>query len=824
MSSDDEFGDEFDLNPADLASFDVIEQQASSTAATQPPRKQVFVPPPPPPKQIIPAKRTLGPPVRATQHLLRPPQPPAAKRQRVDNPRPHNPVVHPNPFHKAAPQYGDDDEDMPEIRVGEKGYDVCVPAGGGGAVAGAQSEKKTVARATSPTAKATLAEPWTNTRPIAGARAKSPLIPPPPARPVAVSRPQPGPIRPPVVPPPVVPPFLESKQAVASGSGMSDADRKELEVLRAERAKVFQTFAVPRGRKSDVYSLQLMKSVSEAESRRNQAQNELMAKNGEVSIIRNKLDKSTKHHHAQLEHERKMQRDLEEKLEVKEKELKREVDKFECESAFRRQEIETSAKRINPSQWSSTGRLRATSAAPGSMGPPPVPSAFYASPSVGRARGNAAALPNQILIIDTDNFLGTKANHITPSQQPAATTQSMALLGFQNSFDTSATNGSAARRSARAETMPPPMTGRGRTTPEKKGFSAKGKGKMLVEETVEEESEESMVVDSKGVSGWSGKGAGSGADDSRVGEDTEESVEEEDEWMGLMRDRKSDAGSVVAALFSHRTFVHFEVGSINVTPSTSQRASATSLSFARSNSTARYGSAQSTGRLEIPAVNPPPQTPIPTLHSLISLRLPLGTPLATVTEYEDVCRDLSSTLGQRPSAFHSNNTNLFGVHSDSISHLTRGVGSSLESLARILEEAGVIGPLISLLSLLSSLILLFPSFALHFLNVPISAAQILPPQGKRQLKLLALLARVVRRFGRPTTVVRTGEKAGRGGRPPQRTRRIRGGVGTRPVSAIDKESEERVELEPGKRIPLLSAVVEVLEGLAWRMNERAKER
>lgn len=208
----------------------------------------------------------------------------------------------------------------------------------------------------------------------------------------------------------------------------------------------------------------------------------------------------------------------------------------------------------------------------------------------------------------------------------------------------------------------------------------------------------------------------------------------------------------------------------------------------------------------------------------MSLRLPPGTPLATVTEYEDVCRDLSSTLGQRPSLVNPANGNLFGVVADTTSHLARGVGTSLESLARILDTAGVVGPLISLLSLLSSLILLFPPFALHFLNVPLSPAQILPPQGKHKSKLLALLARVVKRFGRPAPVVRAGEKSGRGGKARERTRRVRG-VAAKPAGSVDKAGDdERVELESAKRIALLSAVVEVLEGLSWRMTERAKDR
>ena len=47
---------------------------------------------------------------------------------------------------------------------------------------------------------------------------------------------------------------------------------------------------------------------------------------------------------------------------------------------------------------------------------------------------------------------------------------------------------------------------------------------------------------------------------------------------------------------------------------------------------------------------------------------------------------------------------------------------------------------------------------------------------------------------------------------------------SKPLGAVERANDERVELEPAKRIALLSAVVEVLEGLAWKMTERAKER
>lgn len=174
------------------------------------------------------------------------------------------------------------------------------------------------------------------------------------------------------------------------------------------------------------------------------------------------------------------------------------------------------------------------------MGPPPVPSAYHGSPSVGRNRGTCRTLLTEAQPLTFPSKVTNGA-----SQRPPASTQGMALLGFQNSFD-SPVGGSASRRSARAETMPPPPTGRGRglTTPEKKS-AVKGKSKMLVDSTLEEEADESVVLDSKGMSGWGAKGVGPGAggmDDSRVEDDPDDDEDEEDEWMGFMRDRMGDVG------------------------------------------------------------------------------------------------------------------------------------------------------------------------------------------------------------------------------------------------------------------------------------------
>ena len=81
-------------------------------------------------------------------------------------------------------------------------------------------------------------------------------------------------------------------------------------------------------------------------------------------------------------------------------------------------------------------------------------------------------------------------------------------------------------------------------------------------------------------------------------------------------------------------------------------------------------------------------------------------------EYEEVCRLLFVTLGRR-----GGRTSEEGDEEDGFD-LVKGIGTGLERMARLLEKAGVIGPLISLLSLISYLVLLFPFFSLYFLNQP----------------------------------------------------------------------------------------------------------
>lgn len=270
MSEDESFGeDDLDWDdPSLLASLDQLEQQATASAAA--PRAPARPPP------IIPTKRPLVIPARPVQPILRPPQPPPAKRQRVNNP-----VVHPNPFHgktSAAPppvNVLDDDDDMPEISVDESGYGV-----GQG-----PSETKT-APAPAFAALESWGEPRRQPQGVALPKSVKQAVPQPLPRAAPPPRAQAAPPR----PPPIVHP-PERPAAVASGSGMSDFDRKELELLRAERAKVSAFIVRDERRLAHPVSVQLLETVKETELERQKAVDALVGKNGEVSIIRNKLNK-----------------------------------------------------------------------------------------------------------------------------------------------------------------------------------------------------------------------------------------------------------------------------------------------------------------------------------------------------------------------------------------------------------------------------------------------------------------------------------------------------------------------------------------------------
>lgn len=300
---------------------------------------------------------------------------------------------------------------------------------------------------------------------------------------------------------------------------------------------------------------------------------------------------------------------------------------------------------------------------------------------------------------------------------------------------------------------------------------------------------------------------------------------------------------MLSAVFNHTIFAPFDAES-STTPvppaGGTQRFSSThSGTFNHSLSSSRLGTSNSNptashthhGRLN-PSDAPPsssstndPPTPVPTFHYLTNLRFPPGTPPNLVQDYEEACRDLFTTLGKRAGGtrFHGPGHGQGGGGESDFSDessgatLAVGLGEGLAELARLLESAAIVGPLIAVLSLLSTLVFLFPVFALYFLN----DAQM--TRRRAPSKLLPLLAKIVKRFGRPSPAVRIAEKGSRLGKAKERSRRVRGVV-LRTSVVPAKDEDERVDLDPAKREGLLFVVVEVLEGLAWRMPERVEEK
>lgn len=221
------------------------------------------------------------------------------------------------------------------------------------------------------------------------------------------------------------------------------------------------------------------------------------------------------------------------------------------------------------------------------------------------------------------------------------------------------------------------------------------------------------------------------------------------------------------------------------------------------------------GPLNLPApLSAPTLGPLPTFHSLTNFRFPPGTPHEIEVQYEEVCREFFMTLGKRAGRS--------GPAEDDKDEfeLARGIGMALEKMARILVSAGVMGPLISLFSLLSYLILLFPPFALCFLNHPRSLRYRADNQGLGSpSKLLPLLGSIITRFGRPSPVVKALDSSNRG-KARERSRRMRGIV-EKPVAVFG--ADERVDIDLGKRTALLLKVLDILEGLAWRIDESREE-
>lgn len=221
-----------------------------------------------------------------------------------------------------------------------------------------------------------------------------------------------------------------------------------------------------------------------------------------------------------------------------------------------------------------------------------------------------------------------------------------------------------------------------------------------------------------------------------------------------------------------------------------------------------------------PTSAPIDTSPIPTFHYLTNFRFPSNTPHSIVADYEDVCRDIFTLIGKRKNTV-SYDKSFEGrelEEREEMYEFIRGLGIGLEGMIHLLEQAGTIGPLIPLLSLISTLVLLFPSFALYFLNDSRTISF-----STSESKLLPLLARIIRRFGKPSIPVRLGEDVASSsnsmndrGKFKERSRKLRLAA-IRANAAVPKVDHERVDVEPVKRDSLVKITIEVLETLAWRL-------
>lgn len=213
-----------------------------------------------------------------------------------------------------------------------------------------------------------------------------------------------------------------------------------------------------------------------------------------------------------------------------------------------------------------------------------------------------------------------------------------------------------------------------------------------------------------------------------------------------------------------------------------------------------------------------------TFHALTNLRFPPGVPAEIVSDHETLCSGLFVLLGRKPEAMHADASSTLETYLfiGSLAH-------SLEEMIRLLDKASMISPLIAAIGLVSTLILLYPPFAEYYLGgAMMASAASHAANGPPSSKLMTLLARIVRRYGRPAPVETLDSRAGAKIRAkPRRSRAARPSRTTQLTKTKDSRStselDEPVPVEQGKRVALLIKVIDTLEGLAWRADQVTEE-
>ena len=326
-------------------------------------------------------------------------------------------------------------------------------------------------------------------------------------------------------------------------------------------------------------------------------------------------------------------------------------------------------------------------------------------------------------------------------------------------------------------------------------------------------------------------------------------VEEEREWRG----------EILAAVFSHTTFAPIDttlaMPPAGGVPSTQLRSTfqggSTSRSFAYSNSASTWRStlhastARSSGSRQYSfnsaSSAPSPLVssehlssigPSPTFHSLMNLRFPPTLPPTLNSAYESANRGLFTLLGRRldprlPQATTAHSAPYPSqLDHDPISsalHLCSNLSTSFTSLLSILDQAGLIGPLTALLSLINHLAYLFPLFAKSILDGVNSGLN----EGAEGSKvgMIALLGKIITRYGKPAPAVPALDaqsSASQSGRTPftfhnRRSKQAKSTIARDRQKRTGENSEERVIIEDKeKRESLLNELATLLECLAWR--------
>ncbi|KAJ8292399.1 J domain-containing protein spf31 [Rhodotorula toruloides] len=806
-------------------------------------QRRPLAPPPPGPSQFPQSTQfPLG--TARPGGILRPPQPPPRKRARVNGP-----PAAPAPQAKAVQ---DVDEDLPEIRVLDGGQLNGNGATTAGTIYRTEPERgTTIAFPPPPVPRpAAPAHPpvqhqhhaATTRQPSVQPAVRQPSVPPPVPqhRPqVALSQPQ-----------PLARAASESAAAIrsrslgshdaAGGTGMSEVEKRELEALRREKAK-------------------LQEALDAARKMEEELKKQVMTKSGENSIIRNRLSKAESAHALALKNEQRDKAQLAEQLEAKEREHKQALERFKIEEVFRRQELATAGPSSAQSQRhyhhpnhpnlgsAQAARFysRGASAAPGASRDVP------ASPSLRRSSRAASERPNGV------------AQPKTPA--PPAGPPPSTFSNFQNSFTAGSTAAAGKKGKARDG-----VEREGSMGPPKQAVSVGVRREAAVTTPTKRrrldngETSDQMLVEEDGQD----LGGFEHGDLSMVQEEDEAIGGLQWEWLAEQRDTRSQ---LVAAVFTHTSLAPIDTepaevltkpGTVPTRPATY---AATHASTARATSSARNAhSSTFGGRSSTAAATAAQQAsasqssgPHPTFHALMNLRFPYSTPAALAAEYESITRDLFTLLGRRldphSSPYSSSSSSstssvlptsfsLGRAYSLDGAHpmlepliLAYGLASHFASLLQVLEAATLSGPMTALLKLMAHLAFLFPTFALACCAVTPApsmrpnghAATQQVQQSQAPVPLLVLLGRIIARYGRPELPSRDSllpRGSGPAGstlttRPAairSRKARVARTSSASTAAKAEDDAQERVQLEKGKRGALLEAVLGVLEGVAWR--------